>query len=117
MSKTFPLYILDIKGKIHVVFPENQKDLRHVKFWEQTVGPLFANSIGVPFSKIKNLPYCQKRARVFPAKKIIYYGETQDKELLREIEKAINIQGLRWVYDEHETRMQFDVFSLNGLLA
>lgn len=69
-----------------------------------------------PTARLLNLPYCQRRARV-SSKGLVFYGERQSKQLLRKISKATSEVDLRWAFDEHETRLPFDVQEFERLLA
>ncbi len=64
---------------------------------------------------LKNLPYAFRRARI--AGQNVLYGERTSKKLLRLIEKAVREKGLRFVFDEHEQRLPFDVEAFAALLA
>lgn len=114
---TFPIYILDIRNETVVVFPEYFEDIPHSEFWENTVAALFAKELKLPLSEIKNLTYCQRRARIDPERKRVHYGEKQTPQLLDKISQAVKINDLKWVHDHHETRLAYDVFTLKGLLT
>ena len=115
MTDTYPLYILDLNGKDVVVFPKEKPDIPHSEFWEQTVAPLLAEHFGIPLKPLLNIPFCQRRARV-SSNGLVFYGEKQTKTLLRKISKAIGETDLRWVFDEHEARLLFDVLEFDRLL-
>jgi len=111
---SFPIYILDLGGgEDAIVFPERKADLDHCAFWEATVARLVARHFRLPLEALVNLPYCQRRARI--NSEIIYYGEKTTKKLLRTIEKAVGATGLRFVYDNHEKRLEYDVQKFTSL--
>ena len=110
----YPIYILDLGGADDaIVFPEGKADLDHCDFWEATVARIVARHIRVPFAELLNLPYCQRRARV--SGNAIYYGERTSKRLLRQIEKAVGETELRFVYEIHEARLEYDVQEYTAL--
>ena len=111
---TYPIYILDLSGAEYaIVFPEGKADLDHCEFWEATVARIVARHFRVPFEELVNLPYCQRRARINA--KIVYFGERMTKKLLRLIEKAVGEKGLKFAYDDHEKRLEFDMQAFASL--
>jgi hypothetical protein len=111
---SYPIYILNLgKDEYKIVYPEGKADLNHSEFWEATVAKIVASGLHLPLENLLNLPYCQRRARISDKK--VYYGEKQSKNLLKQIEKAVGEKGLKFVYDEHETRLEFDVAELAAL--
>lgn len=104
---TFPIYILDDGTVLYT-----KKDLNHVDYWYHTVSKIVAEKHGIPRRKIKNLPYCQKRARVVDNK--LYCGEKISKKLHREIEKILDMK-LKLTYDEHETRCRIELAEFKAL--
>ena len=105
---SYPIYILDLGEKDYtIVFPESKVDLDHCDFWENTVARIVARHFRLPLDELVNLPYCQRRARI--SSEIVYYGVKSTKRLLRTIEKAVDETGLRFVYDDHEKRLEYDV--------
>jgi len=98
---------LDLGGSVQIVFPENREDLDHPDFWEQSVSHLVARHFGIPPRKLANVPYCQRRARVFG--NIVYHGEKHDPDLLRLIRKALQQPDLVFGYDDHEKRLRLEV--------
>ncbi len=105
---TYPVYILDLGGEeATVVFPEGKLDLDHGDFWEATVARIVARHFRLPLDEVANMPYCQRRARIND--KIVYYGEKPLRKLLRLIERAVVVTGLRFVHDDHEKRLEYDV--------
>lgn len=111
---SFPIYVLDLgEGEPTIVFPEGKVDLDHSDFWEQTVARIVARHFRVPVEALLNLPYCQRRARIND--KIVYYGEKTNRKLLKLIEKAVGETGLRFVYDDHETRLEYDLCVIERL--
>jgi hypothetical protein len=106
-TDSFPIYILHLGPAVKIVFPENRADLAHPDFWEQTVCQLVARHFGISPTKLANLPYCQRRARIVGHK--VYYGETHDPELLRKIREALGNSELVFCYDDHEKRLREDV--------
>lgn len=108
--KTFPIYILPFG----IVYPNNQEDISHVDFWEQDVAKMIATIYNLPLYDLLNIPYSVKRARIVGD--LIYYGEEQSEELLKQIQKSLNNDKLRFVYDDHEVRLASDVFELRGLI-
>lgn len=87
----------------------------HVDFWEQSVAPIVAKRYELPLYAIKDIPYAFKRARIVGD--IVYYGEATSTELLDKIRKALKNPRLRFVYDEHESRLPEDVAHLRGLIT
>jgi hypothetical protein len=111
---SFPIYILDLGDKEYtIVFPEGKADIDHSDFWEATAARIVAKHLRLPLEELVNLPYCQRRARIND--KNVYYGEKTSKKLLRQIEKAVGETGLRFVYDEHERRLEYDVRDFTSL--
>jgi len=110
---SYPIYILDLGGDYTIVFPEGKVDIDHSDFWEATVARIVARHLHLPIEELLNLPYCQRRARI--AGNIVYYGEKPTKKLLRLIEKAVGESGLRFVYDDHEKRLEYDVQDFTSL--
>ncbi|MBY0460865.1 MAG: hypothetical protein K2V38_26395 [Gemmataceae bacterium] len=111
--KSYPIYLLDMGGDATIVFPDGKADLDHSDFWEATVARIVARELHLPLEALVNLPYCQRRARI--SGNVVYYGERATKGLLRQIEKAVGATGLRFVYDDHETRLEFDVMEFTAL--
>jgi hypothetical protein len=110
----YPIYILDLGGADDAIaFPEGKADLDHCDFWEATVARIVARHIRVPFAELLNLPYCQRRGRI--SGNVVYYGEKTSKRLLRLIEKAVGETGLRFVYEIHEARLEYDVQEYTAL--
>ena len=113
---SYPIYILDLgmygttapyQKEFEIVFPEGKVDLDHSIFWEQTVAKIVAKQRRLPLEGLLNLPYCQRRARIYH--KNVLYGEKTSKGLLQLIEKAVGVKGMRFVYDDHEKRLEYDV--------
>ena len=116
VTNTYPIYILDLHTEERIVFPKEKADISHSEFWEQTVAPIIAEQFSIPLRLLLNLPYCQRRARV-TAQGLVFFGETHSAKLLKKISKATGETDLRWAYDEHETRLSFDVLEFKRLLA
>lgn len=114
MVTTYPIYILDLNHKDMVVFPEMKADIPHPEFWEKDVAAIIAKHLDISLKPLLNLPYCQRRARI-SSKGFVFYGEKQTKTLLRTISKATGESDLRWVYDEHESLLLFDVMEFKKL--
>jgi hypothetical protein len=113
---SFPIYLLDLnEGEPTIVFPEGKVDLDHSDFWERTVAGIVASHFKLNPKDLTNLPYCQRRARINDG--VVYYGERQSKRLLRQIERAVGETGLRFAFDEHEARLEFDMLEFAALLA
>ena len=112
---TYPIYILDLDGKDTVLFPQGKLDIPHSLYFEQTIAPIIAKHFGISHKRLMNIPYCQRRARI-SSKGFVFYGEKQTKTLLRTISKATGESDLRWVYDEHEARLSFDLMEYRKLL-
>jgi hypothetical protein len=113
---SYPIYILDLGGaEFSIVFPAGKADLNHSDYWEATVARIVARHFCVPPDELANLCYCQRRARINDG--IVYYGERQSKKLLRQIERAVGETALRFVFDEHETRLEFDILEFTTLLS
>ena len=109
----YPIYVLDLGGEATIVFPDDKADLDHCDFWEATVARIVAHHFHLPLEELLNLPYCQRRARI--SGNVVYYGERATKGLLRQIETAVGATGLRFVYDDHEMRLAFDVSEFAAL--
>ena len=111
---SYPIYILDLGAKEYsIVFPEGKVDINHSDYWEASVARIVAGHFHLPADELVNLCYSQRRARINDG--IVYYGEKPTKKLLRQIEKAVGETGLRFVYDEHEARLVFDVLEFTAL--
>ncbi len=114
---TFPIYLLEFKqNEVTVVWPEHRQDLDHVTFWETDVVFVYAQEMKVSPHLLKDYPYCQRRARVDPIKKLIYYGETMGEKTLRLICESLEILDLKWAFDDHEARLEHDVLRLTTVL-
>ena len=111
----YPIYILDLTGKDLVVFPQDKADISHSDYWEQKVVAIIANYFGISDKRLMNIPYCQRRARI-SSNGSVFYGEEQNQKLLRQISKATGETNLHWVYDEHESRLPFDVMEFKRLI-
>jgi DMSO/TMAO reductase YedYZ molybdopterin-dependent catalytic subunit len=113
---SYPIYILDLgEGEPTIVFPKDKEDLDHSDFWEREVAGIVARHFRLNIEDLKNLPYSQRRARI--AGNNVLYGERTSKKLLKLIEKAVGETGLQFVYDEHESRLSYDVEEFNALLS
>lgn len=112
--KTYPIYILNLGGKLSVVFPEDQRDVGHSDFWETTASEIVAEHYGIPRRLLINLPYCQRRARIVG--NVIYYGGKPTPKLLRLIRTATGNRKLVFAYDDHEKRLRHDVGELRRLI-
>ena len=115
MVTTYPIYILELEGKDLVVFPESKADIPHPQFFQKDIIPIIANYFGISDKRLMNIPYCQRRARI-SSKGFVFYGEKQTKTLLRTISKATGETNLRWVFDDHEARLPFDVMEFERLI-
>ncbi len=105
---SYPIYILDLGLEDYqIIFPEGKVDIDHSQFWETIVARLVARHLRLPVEDVINLPYCQRRARILPPN--VYYGEKPTKKLLKSIERAVGEKGLRFVYDDHEKRLEYDI--------
>ena len=111
---SYPIYILDLEDEPTILFPKDKVDLDHSVFWERTVAAIVAKHYKLPLKELRNLPYCFRRARIND--NIVYYGERPTKKLLKQIEKAVGEKPLRFVYDEHEQRLSYDVEDFNALV-
>jgi len=111
MLESYPIYILD---NDQIVFPPEKNDIGHCEFWEETVHKIVAELFHVPARKLINLPYCQRRARIYRNK--VYYGETFNRNLLIKIKKAVG-EKLEFAYDEHETRLEYDVLMFKRIIG
>ena len=114
LPTTYPIYILDLSGTDCVVYPDNKQDISHAMFWEQTVAAIVAKHVSIPLVPLKNLPYSQRRARI-ASNGSVYYGEPTSDDLLQTIEAAVGDIGLTWIYDDHEKRLDMDVFEFRQL--
>lgn len=104
----FPIYILDDDT---VLFSKEGWD--HPTYWENIVSKAVAEKHKIDRSKIVNLPYSQKRARV--VENNFYCGEEISKKLFNKIQKLLKLK-LNLVYDEHETRCPYELAEFKGLL-
>ncbi len=105
---TYPIYILDLgDAEPLIVVSPGKKDIDHSDFWAKTVSKIVAKRLKLPVRPLKNLPYCQRRARI--CGKVVLYGERTSRKLLRLIEKAVGETGMRFLYDDHEKRLPYDV--------
>ena len=111
---TYPIYILDLSGTDRVVYPDDKQDISHTEFWEQTVAAIVAEYFRISLGPLKDLSYCQRRARI-ASNGAVYYGEPPNDALLRTIEAAVGQTGLTWVDDDHEKRLEMDVFEFQQL--
>jgi len=93
----FPLYILRLDGEWIVVFPKDRFDLGHTEFWAKVVAQIVAAHYQISVTKLANLPYCQRRARIVGDR--VYYGEKQDRTLLQLIRKAVANRKLAFAFD------------------
>ena len=113
---SYPIYLVDLPDEdVTVVFPEGKKDINHTDFWSDTVAALTVKLSGVKkknLDSLKNAPYCMRRARI-NSRGIVYYGEEQTDELLDKIRESVGEPELKWGFDEHETRLEFDQSILN----
>ena len=120
-NHSFPIYILmlekegdaDAPPEIETVFPEGRVDIGHPEFWEQTVAAIVADYYLLPLPEISALPYSQRRARIYQNR--IYYGEEQDKDLLKAIRQKLGNDELAFFYDDHERRLVVDVLQFEAL--
>jgi hypothetical protein len=112
---SYPVYLLEMDGKIIVCHPPSKKDIDHSEFWEATVSSIVAEHYKIPKRLLANLPYCQRRARVVG--KRVYYGERPSKKLLLLVQKALGNKDLVFVYDDHEKRLKYDVAVLKKLVT
>ena len=112
---TFPVYLLQLGEEWKVVFPENRRDIGHTEFWERTVSHIVALHFGIHQTKLANLPYCQRRARIVGNK--VYYGETHKPELLDFIRDAVGNEELVFCHDDHEKRLREDLLQFRKLAA
>ena len=111
---SFPIYLLKLGDETRVVFPDDRSDLGHTDFWEETISHLVAAFFHLPQAKLRDLPYCQRRARIVEAK--VYYGETPDPILLKFIRQALANDNLDFYHDDHEKRLREDVRQFRKLL-
>lgn len=102
----FPVYILDDDTILYEI-----QDINHVDYWKNVVSIIFSKKYGISKSYILNLPYSQRRARVVGNK--FYCGEKITKKLFKKIEKTLN-RKLSYIYDEHETRCEFETARLKS---
>lgn len=111
---SFPIYLLRLGKEWRIVFPDDQNDIGHTEFWEQTVSHLVAKYFGIPQPKLVNLPYCQRRARIVDD--TVYFGGRFRSDLLRAIRKAVANERLSFCFDEHERRLREDVLEFRRLI-
>jgi len=112
--QTYPIYLLNLGGKFRVVLPEPRTDVGHTEFWESTVSLVVAEHYGIPQRLLRNLPYCQRRARIVG--NIVYYGGKPTPILLRLIRKATGNRKLVFAFDDHEKRLRHDVAEFRRLV-
>ena len=110
----FPLYLLELGKDTKVVFPDGKEDIGHSDFWERTISNVVAGYYDIPLSKLFNLPFCQRRARVVGDK--CYYGEKTTPELLDLVRKAVGNERLAFFFDDHEKRLKEDVLEFRKLV-
>ena len=103
----FPVYILDTGDILYTI-----EDKNHVDYWEETVHQIVAAKLKVPRSEIRNMPYCQKRARVVG--NILYCGDKLSKATLRKINKLLGCE-LILKFDDHEVCCDVSRRYLKGL--
>lgn len=103
----FPVYILDNGNVLYTSL-----NINHDQFWEETVHYIAARQLGVPSYKIKNLPYCQKRARIVGH--VLYCGESLPKRIKLKLLKLFG-PDLDIVHDDHEVRCEISTRYLKGL--
>ena len=111
MKPCYPIYILH--QPIRVIFPEDKQDIGHVEFWENTVCKIVAKDYGIPESRLKNLPYCCQRARIVGD--VIYFGENKSDTLIANIMRDTGNPNLKFVYDDHEKRLELDCNEFESL--
>ncbi len=116
MLTTFPIYILDLDDNDQVVFPDGKADISHLEFWEETAAAIVTEHFAIPLEPLKNLPYSQRRARI-SSNGLVYYGKEQSSELLETIAATVGESGLKWAFDEHEQRLEFDLMEFEELLV
>lgn len=104
---SIPVYILDDDTVVI-----SDKDIPHVEFWEQTVCKILSQQLEVSERRLKNLPYCQRRGRAVGSN--FYCGEYLSPKVVSCLKSQID-EDLRVVYDEHETRLFYDIALLRGL--
>jgi hypothetical protein len=102
----FPVYILDDDTIIYDI-----QDVNHVDYWRDIVSVVFSKKYNITRSDIIDLPYSQRRARVVGNN--FYCGERITKKLIKKIEKTLN-RKLNYIYDEHETRCEFETSKLKS---
>jgi len=111
---SYPIYILDLGGKEYtVVVSEGKVDTDHSDFWEARVARIVARHFHLPLDEVISMPYCQRRARI--NEKTVYYGEKPTKKLLKLIERAAREKWLKFAYDDHEKRLEYDVQEFTAL--
>jgi hypothetical protein len=111
----YPIYILDL-DKTTIVFPADKEDLDHCEFWEKVVYKQVADHYHVdPSKRLKNLPYCQRRARIVGSR--IYYGEKDcNNELLQLIRQTLGDDTLVFYFDQPHKRLREDVRRFQGII-
>ena len=112
--RSFPIYLLNLGGKFRAVLPEPRTDVGHTDFWESTVSQIVADHYGIPQRLLRNLPYCQQRARIVG--NLVYYGGKPTPILLRLIRKATGNRKLVFAHDDHEKRLRHDVAEFRKLV-
>lgn len=115
--KTFPVYILEAPEGLSIFVPKIRRDIGHTEFWETTVAPIVSVRYGISLKAIKNIPYCLKRARIVPKKNVAYFGDEADVRILEALRRETGLPELRFVYDDHERRLPYDVQVFESLLA
>lgn len=114
MSVSFPIYMIQNKGKWIVVTSPGRRDIKHTTLWETLVSKMVAKECGLKYSDIKNLPYCQMRARIVQSltgKGKLYFGDHFTKEQKSVIKHAFG--DLDFIYDEHEKMSEYDLDIFN----
>lgn len=93
------------------MFPEGKEDLNHADFWSDVVATMVTKLYGIPLQyveELKNAPYCMRRARI-SSNGSVYFGEEQSDILIKTIRSAVGDRNLKWKFDEHESRTDYDM--------
>lgn len=119
---SYPVYLIKRNsGKWEVITSPLNKDIKHTTLWELIVARIVAKDNDLEYADIKNLPYCQKRARVvkvidgYCGKIKVYCGEKLTKEQMFVMKKSIG--ECVYIHDEHECTSQYDVEVFNNLIG
>lgn len=117
-----PFYLVPLNGVWRVFRYSGNRDLGHADYWRQNVALVVAKYLRLPFSALRELPYCLPRGRYvarceLPAhegREVLFFGESLTREQSEAVRAAYG--DLPILPDEHEVRLPADVEVLDTLL-